>query len=94
MVAKRRKKNKRNCFLGCRALDDQALYDIAAYLGENLDVIELDHLPNVAEPCISIEQFSQRCSNLSHLSLCRFFEVSWRQIFCFVLCNVRSRLLA
>jgi hypothetical protein len=58
----------------CRGLDDQALYDIAHYIGENLDSIELDFLPNLSEPANTIRAFSQRCPNISQLSLCRFFE--------------------
>ncbi|KAI6183931.1 hypothetical protein M3Y97_00541800 [Aphelenchoides bicaudatus] len=58
----------------CRGLDDQALYDIAHYIGENLDSIELDFLPNLSEPANTILAFSKRCPNISQLSLCRFFE--------------------
>jgi hypothetical protein len=59
----------------CRGIDDQALYDVAHYLGKNLDSIELDYLPNMEEPYKSIQTLSQRCPNISQLSLRRFFYV-------------------
>uniref|UniRef100_A0AC34QST3 Uncharacterized protein n=1 Tax=Panagrolaimus sp. JU765 TaxID=591449 RepID=A0AC34QST3_9BILA len=58
----------------CRSLDDQALYDIAQCCGTNLQILELDFLPNMVEPAISLQRLSQRCPNLSQLSLCRFFD--------------------
>ncbi|KAI6194504.1 hypothetical protein M3Y96_01132000 [Aphelenchoides besseyi] len=64
----------------CKGLDDQALYDIAYYIGKNLNCIELDFLPNMLEPATTIQKFSQRCPNISSLSLCRFFEVDENQL--------------
>ncbi|CAD5216604.1 unnamed protein product [Bursaphelenchus xylophilus] len=57
----------------CRDLDDQALYDIASCIGENLEIIELDCLPNVLDPATTIYDLSHKCPNISQLSLCRFF---------------------
>ncbi|KAI6242671.1 hypothetical protein M3Y99_00172300 [Aphelenchoides fujianensis] len=65
---------KRLYLNSCRGLDDQALYDIAHYIGNNLLSIELDFLPNFLEPALTIQRFSQKCSNIAQLSLCRFFE--------------------
>lgn len=58
----------------CRSLDDQALYDIAYCCGENLQILELDFLPNMIEPATTLHRLSQKCPNLSQLSLCRFFD--------------------
>ncbi|VDO28244.1 unnamed protein product [Onchocerca flexuosa] len=59
----------------CRSLTDQALYDIAHYLGEKLSVLELDFLPNVIDPSSALFYLSLNCPNIKQLSLCRFFEV-------------------
>ncbi|EJW86212.1 hypothetical protein WUBG_02879 [Wuchereria bancrofti] len=59
----------------CRGLNDQALYDIAHYLGEKLSVLELDFLPNVVDPSSALFYLSRNCPNIKQLSLCRFFEV-------------------
>lgn len=60
----------------CRNLDDQALYDIAQCIGENLHILELDFLPNMTDPARTLHQLSQRCPKISQLSLCNFFDVS------------------
>ncbi|CAD5212341.1 unnamed protein product [Bursaphelenchus okinawaensis] len=57
----------------CRDLDDQALYDIAYCIGENLETIELDCLPNMLDPATTLHDLSHKCPNISQLSLCRFF---------------------
>ncbi|KAM3719445.1 F-box/LRR-repeat protein [Dirofilaria immitis] len=59
----------------CKGLNDQALYDIAHYLGEKLSVLELDFLPNVVDPSSALFYLSRNCPNIKQLSLCRFFEV-------------------
>lgn len=56
-------------------LNDQALYDIAHYLGEKLSVLELGFLPNVVDPSSALFYLSRNCPNIKQLSLCRFFEV-------------------
>lgn len=61
----------------CRGLDDQALYDIAQCIGENLHILELDFLPNMSDPATSLHRLSQRCPKISQLSLCNFFDVSF-----------------
>ncbi|KAI1704549.1 F-box/LRR-repeat protein 4 [Ditylenchus destructor] len=63
------------CLNHCRGLDDQALYDIAHCIGENLNQLELDFLHNskMMERGPAIYNLSQRCPNIAHLSLCRFF---------------------
>uniref|UniRef100_A0A914P8Y2 RNI-like protein n=1 Tax=Panagrolaimus davidi TaxID=227884 RepID=A0A914P8Y2_9BILA len=58
----------------CRNLDDQALYDIAQCIGENLHILELDFLPNMTDPARTLHQLSQRCPKISQLSLCNFFD--------------------
>ncbi|VDN04633.1 unnamed protein product [Thelazia callipaeda] len=58
----------------CRGLNDQALYDIAHYLGQKLAILELDFLPNVIDPASALFYLSRNCSNIKQLSLCRFFE--------------------
>ncbi|CEF60377.1 Leucine-rich repeat, cysteine-containing subtype-containing protein [Strongyloides ratti] len=60
----------------CRSIDDQALYDIAYGIGENLQVLELNFLQNMEDPAKSLLNLSQRCPHISQLSLCRFFEFS------------------
>ncbi|EFO24498.1 hypothetical protein LOAG_03988 [Loa loa] len=59
----------------CRGLNDQALYDIAHYLGDKLSVLELDFLPNVVDPSSALFYLSRNCPNIKQLSLCRFFGV-------------------
>ncbi|VDK69151.1 unnamed protein product [Litomosoides sigmodontis] len=59
----------------CRGLNDQALYDIAHYLGDKLSILELDFLPNVVDPSSALFYLSRNCPNIKQLSLCRFFEV-------------------
>uniref|UniRef100_A0A0N4ZB78 F-box domain-containing protein n=1 Tax=Parastrongyloides trichosuri TaxID=131310 RepID=A0A0N4ZB78_PARTI len=60
----------------CRSIDDQALYDIAHGIGDNLEVLELNFLQNMEDPANSLLNLSQRCPHISQLSLCRFFEHS------------------
>uniref|UniRef100_A0A9J2PC23 F-box domain-containing protein n=1 Tax=Ascaris lumbricoides TaxID=6252 RepID=A0A9J2PC23_ASCLU len=55
-------------------LCDQALYDIAHYLGDSLAVLELDFLPNLIDPGTTLYDLSRSCPNIRQLSLCRFFE--------------------
>ncbi|TKR87638.1 hypothetical protein L596_012007 [Steinernema carpocapsae] len=58
----------------CKSLDDQALYDIAHCLGENLNVLELDYLRNLDDPINSIGNLSQLCPNIRQLSLIKMFD--------------------
>ncbi|GMS84327.1 hypothetical protein PENTCL1PPCAC_6502 [Pristionchus entomophagus] len=64
----------RLCINSCTGLDDQALYDIAYYLGSNLVVLEMDFFHRLSEPVEAISHLSQNCPNLSSLSLIRFFH--------------------
>ncbi|RCN34159.1 hypothetical protein ANCCAN_20001 [Ancylostoma caninum] len=61
----------------CRSLDDQALYDIAYYVGERLRVLELDFLPSLADPAAALQHLSTQCPNVCQLSLARFFNESY-----------------
>ncbi|VDN52636.1 unnamed protein product [Dracunculus medinensis] len=73
----RRNRNISSLYLNhCRGLCDQALYDIAHYLGKSLCVLQLDFLPNLTDPGTTLFNLSQKCTNIRHLSLCRFFEVN------------------
>ncbi|KAK5974597.1 Leucine-rich repeat cysteine-containing subtype-containing protein [Trichostrongylus colubriformis] len=61
----------------CRSLDDQALYDIARYVGERLRVLELDFLPSLIDPAAALHHLSTQCPNVCQLSLARFFNESY-----------------
>ncbi|KAE9416865.1 hypothetical protein Angca_006572 [Angiostrongylus cantonensis] len=61
----------------CRSLDDQALYDIAYYVGERLRVLELDFLPALIDPAAALQHLSTRCPNVCQLSLAQFFNESY-----------------
>ncbi|KAK0412192.1 hypothetical protein QR680_006082 [Steinernema hermaphroditum] len=58
----------------CKSLDDQALYDVAHCLGENLNVLELDYLRNLDDPINTICNLSQLCPNIRQLSLIKVFD--------------------
>uniref|UniRef100_A0A1I7WWD0 F-box/LRR-repeat protein n=1 Tax=Heterorhabditis bacteriophora TaxID=37862 RepID=A0A1I7WWD0_HETBA len=74
----KRNQNIRCLFLNhCRSLDDQALYDIAYYVGERLHVIELDFLASLSNPAASLLHLSTQCRNLSQLSLAKFFNENY-----------------
>uniref|UniRef100_A0A1I7Y9R2 F-box domain-containing protein n=1 Tax=Steinernema glaseri TaxID=37863 RepID=A0A1I7Y9R2_9BILA len=58
----------------CRGLGDQALYDVAHCLGENLNVLEVDYLRNLEDPINTICNLSQHCPNIRQLSLIKMFN--------------------
>ncbi|CAD6195274.1 unnamed protein product [Caenorhabditis auriculariae] len=58
----------------CRSLDDQALYDIAHFVGSRLHILEVDFPTSLSDPAAALQHLSSQCPNLSQLSLARFFH--------------------